>query len=114
MAINFEAANMAGYNNPKIEVFKAHSNENMEIDNAPIKSDILHCLNRGCIPMILLSLNNAALPATTLMFLFAGAQGESNPVLSFQCTFAFANGEGASNIIILYRDGDGSLPSFMT
>ena len=23
MAINFEAANMAGYNNPKIEVFKA-------------------------------------------------------------------------------------------
>ena len=114
MAINFEAANMAGYNNPKIEVFTAHSNENMEIDNAPIKSEILHCLNRGCIPMILLSANDAALPATTLMFLFAGAQGENNPVLSFQCTFAFEDGVGTSTLIILYRDGDGSLPSIAT
>ena len=114
MAINFEAANMAGYNNPKIEVFEAHANENLGIDNAPIKSEILHCLNRGCIPMIILSANAAALPATTLMFLFAGAQGESDPVLSFQCNFAFEDGAGDSAITILYRDGDGSLPSFAT
>ena len=112
MAINFEAANMAGYNNPKIEVFKAHANENLEIDNAPIKSEILHCLNRGCIPMILLSANAAVLPDTTLMFLFAGAQGKSNPVLSFQCDFAFEDGSGSTGITMLYRDGDGSLPSF--
>ena len=114
MAINFEAANMAGYNNPKIEVFKAHSNENMEIDNAPIKSEILQCLNRGSIPMILLSSNAAELPDTTLMFLFAGAQGKSNPVLSFQCDVAFEDGAGASGLTLLYRDGDGSLPSFAT
>ena len=114
MAINFEAANMAGYNNPKIEVFEAVANENLEIVSAPIKSDILQCLNRGCIPMILLSANNAELPATTLMFLFAGAQGESNPVLSFTCTFAFESGAGAPTMIILYQDGDGSLPSFAT
>ena len=38
MAINFEAANMAGYNNPKIEVFKATIDiENIKIIEAPSK-----------------------------------------------------------------------------
>ena len=112
MAINFEAANMAGYNNPKIEVFEAVSNEALDIVSAPKKSEILQCLNRGGIPMILLSANDEVLRASTLLFLFAGARGESNPVLSFQCTFAFADGEGTSNVTIMYRDG--SLPSFAT
>ena len=112
MAINFEAANMAGYNNPRIEVFKAHANENFEIDNAPIKSEILHCLNRGCIPMILLSANNAELPATTLLFLFAGAREESTPVLTFQCTYNFEDGTGTPSMTIIYKGGDSTLPSF--
>ena len=114
MDINFEAANMAGYNNPRIEVFKAHANEALEIDSAPIKSDILQCLNRGCIPMILLSTNNEVLPNTTLLFLFAGAQGESTPVLSFQCTYSFKDGEGTPIIALKYAGGDSTLPSFVT
>ena len=56
MAINFEAANMAGYNNPKIEVFKVVANlETIAITSAPSKSEIKSCLNRGAIPTILLT-----------------------------------------------------------
>ena len=54
MAINFEAANMAGYNNPKIEVFKATIDlENIKITDAPSKTEILRCLRRGSIPAIM-------------------------------------------------------------
>ena len=56
MAINFEAANMAGYNNPQIEVFKATVNtETYKITDAPSKTNVIRCLNRGSIPLILLS-----------------------------------------------------------
>ena len=54
MAINFEAANMAGYNNPKIEVFKATVDiENIKIIDAPRKAEIIRCLQRGSIPALL-------------------------------------------------------------
>ena len=56
MAINFEAANMAGYNNPRIEVFKAVMNpETNAITSAPSKTEVIKCLSRGAIPLILLS-----------------------------------------------------------
>ena len=56
MALNFEAANMVGYNNPKIEVFKVVANlETIAITSAPSKSEIKSCLNRGAIPTILLT-----------------------------------------------------------
>ena len=54
MAINFEAANMAGYNNPKIEVFKASLNPStLAVTSAPSKTDIIKCMNRGSIPVIM-------------------------------------------------------------
>ena len=54
MAINFEAANMAGYNNPRIEVFKAIiDSETNVITEAPSKPEIIRCLNRGSIPAIM-------------------------------------------------------------
>ena len=53
MAINFEAANMAGYNNPKIEVFKAIMDlETHIISDAPNKQEIIRCLRRGSIPAL--------------------------------------------------------------
>ena len=58
MAINFEAANMAGYNNPKIEVFKAALNDVDELVQSPSKTDILNCINRGALPFILLFMAN--------------------------------------------------------
>ena len=54
MAINFEAANMAGYNNPTIEVFKATVDPSTyEVTDAPRKPEIIRCLRRGSIPVIL-------------------------------------------------------------
>ena len=54
MAINFEAANMAGYNNPKIEVFKAIIDFTTNaIIEAPSKTEIIRCLHRGSIPAIM-------------------------------------------------------------
>ena len=58
MAINFEAANMAGYNNPKIEVFKATLNQQDELVQYPRKTDILNCINRGSLPFILVFMPN--------------------------------------------------------
>ena len=54
MAINFEAANMAGYNNPKIEVFEAVMDPTTNaITSAPSKTEIIRCLRRGSIPTIM-------------------------------------------------------------
>ena len=53
MAINFEAANMAGYNNPKIEVFQAIMDSTTHIiSDAPNKQEIIRCLRRGSIPAL--------------------------------------------------------------
>ena len=54
MAINFEAANMAGYNNPKIEVFTVVSNDVNIITSAPTKTEIYNSITRGSIPFVLL------------------------------------------------------------
>ena len=56
MAINFEAANMAGYNNPKIEVFNAIVDFTTNaISDAPNKQEIIRCLRRGSIPALMVS-----------------------------------------------------------
>ena len=56
MAINFEAANMAGYNNPKIEVFKAAlAEDGKTLAQYPAKVTIMAAINRGSIPFILLN-----------------------------------------------------------
>ena len=55
MAINFEAANMAGYNNPKIEVFPAALTDEGELRDAPPASIIVDCINRGSIPFLSLT-----------------------------------------------------------
>ena len=61
MAINFEAANMAGYNNPQIEVFKAIINfETYAITEAPSKAEIINCLSRGAIPAIICASPNGS------------------------------------------------------
>ena len=92
MAINFEAANMAGYNNPKIEVFKAHSSDRTTLDEAPTKTDILNCIRGGTIPYIMLNvldvwqillpcsavLDDAAEGGTMICFTFKGTLTEGN------------------------------------
>ena len=61
MSINFEAANMAGYNNPKIEVFKAIMDPATgKVIDAPRKTEIIRCLLRGSIPAIMQVAPNGA------------------------------------------------------
>lgn len=69
MAINFEAANMAGYNNPKIEVFEAALGES-GVEKFPKKSVILDCINRGSVPFILVTFGSSRQPAYLLPFSF--------------------------------------------
>ena len=86
MAINFEAANMAGYNNPKIEVFEAHSGDTKTLDETPSKTDLLNCIRSGAIPFIMLNvigvwqillpcsavLDDPSLGGTAISFTFKG------------------------------------------
>ena len=107
MAINFEAANMAGYNNPKIEVFKGTSKENGEIITAPTKSTILGCLKRGCIPFILLTTDISGVSQHVLWTFSAAREMAENSQLSFTATY------GGTVTTLAYSSGDDSLPSLM-
>ena len=69
MSINFEAANMAGYNNPKIEVFQATLGDS-GIEKYPRKSVILDCINRGSVPFILVTNGSSRKPVYLLPFSF--------------------------------------------
>lgn len=54
MAINFAAANMAGYNNPQIEVFEViYPPEGSTLIDFPRKSVILDCIKRGTVPVLM-------------------------------------------------------------
>lgn len=101
MSINFEAANMAGYNNPKIEVFKATIDlTTNKITDAPSKTEIISCLRRGSIPAIMLDALDGS--ETSLLWLYTWtteAAGDS---------IYFAN----SAYIIMYRsDSDSPIAS---
>ena len=82
MAFNFEAANMAGYNNPKIEVFKATIDiENIKITDAPSKTEILRCLRRGSIPAIMCSSPNGS--EWNLLWVYTGVSDNGGDSIMF-------------------------------
>ena len=94
MAINFEAANMAGYNNPKIEVFKAAANvETDTLISAPSKSEILRCLTRGSIPAILLTYTYDGGAEVHLLYVDYWIQEAESDTISFR---------SASSLVITY------------
>ena len=78
MAINFEAANMAGYNNPRIEVFRAALNPNDELVQYPSKTDILNCIKRGALPFILLFMPNGDAFITLPLAIITGDGGSAS------------------------------------
>ena len=90
MAINFAAANMAGYNNPQIEVFEAVLGEN-GIEQFPRKSVISDCINRGSVPFILVTFGSSYQPSYLLplsfinletnAFYFCGVDTSDDPIL---------------------------------
>ena len=104
MAINFEAANMAGYNNPKIEVFEAVlSSSGALLDRYPAKSVILNCINRGSIPVIILRVETAGY----LLPLNEFDAYENRPTMAFS---TISGVSGTTKIQIRYPE-DNSAPS---
>ena len=103
MAINFEAANMAGYNNPKIEVFKATPEVGTDtLISAPSKSKILRCLTRGSIPAILLTYTYDGGSEAHLLYVDYWIQDAGGDTISFR---------SASSLVITYNP-DGEQPVF--
>ena len=108
MAINFEAANMAGYNNPKIEVFKADvSADGATLAQYPNKDTILNCISRGSIPFILL--NNSAAGAQCLLTLHDILLVEDSVAIDFTAASALI-GEHA----ISYPLEPNGVPQYVT
>lgn len=94
MAINFEAANMAGYNNPKIEVFKAAADLNTDtLISAPRKTEIIKCLTRGTIPAILLTYTYDGGSEASLLYVDYWIQEAEGDTLGFR---------SASSLVITY------------
>lgn len=82
MSINFEAANMAGYNNPKIEVFEATMDPATgKISDAPSKPELLRCLRRGSIPGIILSAPGGS--NSSLLWLYTWTTTEEGDTIDF-------------------------------
>ena len=105
MAINFEAANMAGYNNPKIEVFTAVLGETgVALTQYPNKDTILNCISRGSIPVILLHVETAGfiLPLSNWD---TGVSGEASLVFS-----TIASDPETTKIQIIYPENDKDTP----
>ena len=100
MAINFEAANMAGYNNPKIEVFKAAADtETNTLISAPSKSKILRCLTRGSIPAILLTYTYDGGSEVHLLYFDFWIQEAEDNTISFR-----------SSLMVITYSPDGEQP----
>ena len=102
MAINFEAANMAGYNNPKIEVFKAAANaETDTLISAPSKTVIIRCITRGSIPAILLKYTYDGGSEAHLLYVDYWISEAEGDTISFR---------SASSLVITYTP-DGEQPA---
>ena len=72
MAINFEAANMAGYNNPEVRVFPVTvqmGSNGLIVVGAPSYSTITNIIKSGYLPSLYVTLptgDNAILPLTAI------------------------------------------------
>ena len=82
MAINFEAANMAGYNNPKIEVFNTIVDFGTNaISGAPRKTEIIRCLRRGSIPALMCASPDGS--EGHLLWIYTWATGNEGDTIMF-------------------------------
>ena len=107
MAINFEAANMAGYNNPKIEVFKAAlAEDGQTLAQYPANSAIMAAVNRGAIPFILL--NNSVMGQQCLLTLHDLVTVEDSVAITFT-----AAGATAGEHTISYPPEPDSVPQYV-
>ena len=85
MAINFEAANMAGYNNPQVQVFPVtvkvgEGNQGIIVVGAPSYSTFTNIIKSGYMPTLFATLptgDRAVLPLTAInnagVYIFSAA-----------------------------------------
>ena len=107
MAINFAAANMAGYNNPQIEAFTAVLAETgASLTQYQDKSIILNCISRGSIPVIILRYSSVGY----LLFLSEWDTSEIGTSLVFS---TLSGASGSTKIQITYPDNDVDSPSVL-
>ena len=107
MAINLEAANMAGYNNPKIEVFKAAlAGDGKTLAQYPDKADIIAAVNRGSIPFILL--NNSVMGQQCLLTLHDIVLVEDSAAMNFTAASALAG-----DLAISYPPEPNGVPQYV-
>ena len=106
MAINFEAANMAGYNNPKIEVFKAAlAEDGQTLAQYPNKAAIMGCINRGTIPAIICT--NPVANQIFFLPLMIVQEAETSVTIYFAASSA-----AAGSVTIAYSP-DSDVPEYM-
>ena len=109
MAINFEAANMAGYNNPKIEVFVITLDPDGSIATAPSKSELINCTQRGSIPFLYME-DHDRLTSWLLPLTRACIQSSGNYELSFSTINPDISGTYTA-ISIFYPEADNTPPA---
>ena len=109
MAINFEAANMVGYNNPRIEVFEVSLGEG-GVEKFPRKSVISDCINRGGIPFILITFGSSYTPTYLLPLSFINL--EKNEF--YFCGVENSDATVLQVISICYNSGESNPPEFRT
>ena len=112
MGINFAAANMAGYNNPEIEVFTAVLTAEGKISSAPKKSEILDSLRRGCLPFIQVDGSGDGITQVYLLSLTSMLHMDNSTLLSFTATVSFGEPNDLTPTALIYGYDDNQPPTF--
>ena len=109
MAINFEAANMAGYNNPQIEVFTAiYPAEGSTLIDFPSKSVILDCIKRGCVPVLMATNTNHT--EIYILYLSIIASSAEEYLISFSTCSKPSSADPPIIISVYYDFNDSAAP----
>lgn len=110
MAINFEAANMAGYNNPEVQVLRVTINSTgTKVLTAPNFATISNISKSGLLPVLYVtndSGNSIIVPITSISaegdYIFSRVFQATPPTSSF------------SVITIIYLKGSNNIPIIIT
>ena len=88
MAINFEAANMAGYNNPEIEIVTLLTGTEGNFTNPPTYEIISKILRRGAIPFLAMTDSQRAMYYTLPLSYY------SSGLITFSCITQSSTSQG--------------------
>ena len=89
MAINFEAANMAGYNNPQIEIVTLATDNEGNYTNPPTYEILSKILRRGAVPFL------AIIDAARTMYYVLPLSYYSSGLITFSCITQSSTSQGS-------------------